>query len=76
MHMICFVVSWTRKPDKAYFCDHVLDKDHGLCVYIGTFCKKKYVILQNETTGIGKFLSELQRIEELEGSDDKPVQFF
>lgn len=64
------------KPDKAYFRDHVLDKDHGLCVYIGTFCKKKYVILQNETTDIGRFLSELQRIEELEGSDYKPVRFF
>ena len=64
------------KPDKAYFRDHVLVKDHDLCVYVGTFCKKQYVILQNETTDIGKFLSELQRIEELEGSDYKPVRFF
>ena len=64
------------KPDKTYFRDHVLDKDRGLCVYIGTFCKKNYVILQNETTDIGKFLSELQRIVELEGSDYNPVRFF
>ena len=64
------------KPDKAYFRDHIFDKDHGLCVYIGTFCKKQYAILQNETTDIGKFLSELQRIEELEGSDYKPVRCF
>ena len=63
-------------PDKTYFRDHVLDQDHGLCVYIGTFCKKQYLILQNETTDIGKFLLELQQIEELEGSDYKSVRFF
>lgn len=47
------------KPDKTYFRDHFLDKEHGLCVYIGTLFKKQYIILQNETTDIGKFLSEL-----------------
>ena len=69
----CFM---DTKPDKAYFRNHVLDKDHGLCVYIGTFCKKQYLILLNETKDIGKFLLELQRIEKLEGSDYKPVRFF
>ena len=37
---------------KPYFHDHLLDKDHGLCVYIATICKKQFIILQNETTDI------------------------
>ena len=44
--------------DEANFCDHLLDQDHGLCVYITTICKIRFIILQNEITDIGQLLLE------------------
>ena len=62
-------------PEKANFRDHLLDEDHGLCVYIATICKTRFVILQNEITDIGQFFLELEHIED-EAERDVSVRYF
>ena len=52
------------RPEEAQFCDHLLDQEHGLCVYITMIHKTRLNLLQNESTDIGQLLLELERIED------------
>ncbi|CAB3976669.1 RNA-directed DNA polymerase from transposon X-element [Paramuricea clavata] len=62
-------------PEEANFRDHLLDEDHGLCVYIATICKTRFVILQNEITDTGQFFLELEHIQD-EAERDVSVRYF
>ena len=52
------------RPEEAQFRDHLLDQEHGLCVYITMIHKTRLIVLQNESTDIGQLLLELERIED------------
>ena len=49
-------------PEEANFRDHLLHKDHGLCVI--EILGKCYILLQNEETSLENFLLELDRLVE------------
>jgi hypothetical protein len=50
------------RPEEASFRDHLLDREHGLCVYITMICKIQFVVLQNEITDFGQLLLEFEHI--------------
>ena len=52
------------RPEEAQFRDHLLDQEHGLCVYITMIYKTRLIVLKNESTDIGQLLLELERIED------------
>ena len=52
------------RPEEAQSRDHLLDQEHGLCVYITMIHKTRLIVLQNESTDIGQLLLELERIED------------
>ena len=62
------------RPEEAYFRDHLLDREHGLCVYITMICNTQFVVLQNENTDIGQLLLELERITD-EDEINNPVRY-
>lgn len=51
-------------PDEANFRDHLLHKDHGLCVIVTEILGKRHILLQNEETSLEDFLLELERLAE------------
>ena len=52
------------RPQEVQFHDHLLDQEHGLCVYITMIHKTRLIVLQNESTDIGQLLLELEHIED------------
>ncbi len=51
-------------PEEANFRDHLLHKDHGLCVVVTEILGKRYILLQNEEISLEDFLLELERLDE------------
>lgn len=51
-------------PDEANFRDHLLNKDHGLCIIVTEILGKRYILLQNEEISLEDFLLELERLDE------------
>ncbi len=42
-------------PEEANFRDHLLHKDHGLCVVVTEILGKRYILLQNEEISLEGF---------------------
>ena len=51
-------------PDEANFRDHLLHREHGLCVVICELHGQRYVLLQNEQVSVHDLLLELEKVNE------------
>ena len=61
----CFYCGFVNShPDEANFRDHLLYRQHGLCVVICELPGQRYVLLQNEQVSIQDLLLELEKVNE------------
>lgn len=51
-----------REVEDKEFRNHLLHEEYGLCVYVIKVLDNSYIILQNDTVAIGKFLLELDQV--------------
>ena len=49
-------------PEEASFRDHLLHKDHGLCVIITVVFGKRYILLKNEEVSVQDFFLEFEKL--------------
>lgn len=51
-----------REVEDKEFRNHLLHEEYGLCVYVIKVLDNRYIILQNDTVAIDKFLLELDQL--------------
>ena len=49
-------------PEEASFRDHLLHKDHGLCVIITVVFGKRYILFKNEEVSVQDFFLEFEKL--------------